>query len=422
MSFTRSVLSNGVRVVTERHSYSKALSVGFFVEQGTRDEADDMVGAAHFVEHMVFKGTLTRDALEISKSLEKLGGELNAYTSREETCFHATCLYEHMPIALDVLADLMCNAEFDANEFRKEREVINQEILMTKDDVEEYIYDVYFEKAYGKHPMARPILGTQTSLGNISRKKLHDFYKHRYFGENMVVAVTGQVEHEEVCNLLEKSLRTKKKTKLDRAKRRRPTKKGFIKALNRNSEQCHLLVGLPNPSAKSPNRFASYVVNAALGGGMTSRLYQKVREKRGLCYSIYSSMQPASDSGVLNVYAGTSKKNIDKVTKLVVDEVHRMVDKGLRPQELRDYKRQVIGEIILEAESVESRMQSIGSQEMLFSRQRPLDDIVRDVEAVDNEAIKECSRKFFDVRKLGMVVIGDINEDRTTKMLEGLNG
>lgn len=420
MGFKRSVLSNGVRVVTERHSYSRALSVGFFVEQGTRDESDDMVGAAHFVEHMVFKGTLTRDALEISKSLEKLGGELNAYTSREETCFHATCLYEHMPIALDVLADLMCNAEFEANDFRKEREVINQEILMTKDDVEEHIYDIYFEHAYKKHPMARPILGTQTSLGSISRKKLYDFYQKKYFGENMVVAVTGQVEHDQVVELLEKSLRSRRRKKVDRAKRTRPNKKAFTKAINRNSEQCHLLFGLPNPSAKSPNRFASYVINAALGGGMTSKLYQKVREKRGLCYSVYSSQQPASDSGVLNVYAGTSKKNLDKVAKLVMEEVHCMVEKGLKPQELKDYKRQIVGEILLEAESVDNRMQSIGSQEMLFSKQRPVEDIVRDVERVDNEAIRECSRKFFDLRKLGMVVIGDINEDRTIKMLDSL--
>ncbi|OFZ12798.1 MAG: hypothetical protein A2Z20_06970 [Bdellovibrionales bacterium RBG_16_40_8] len=417
--YKKTVLNNGVRVLTEHHPLSRSVCAGIFVDLGTRDEPEDMVGAAHFIEHMVFKGTETRDAYEIAKSLEAVGGELNAYTTREQTCFHATSLKEHLFLSLDVLSDLMSNAQFDANDYKKEREVIIQEINMSADQHDDYIFDLAFEYSFKGNELGRSILGTQKTLNQITRKKLLDFYNRRYQGENMIVCVAGHVEHEEVVDVLRRTLSLRRRP-FQAPHRKRPIFRPFIKVINKPAEQTHLLMTFSTVASKDKSRFEAYIANAALGGGMTSRLYQKIREQKGLAYTVYSYLQPFYDSGLQMIYAGTSSKLLKDLLKLTVREIELLHKRGLSKSELEYYKTQVIGSLILESDDIETRMNSLGYNEMVFKDYRSVDTVVADLERVTVDSINAFLRKYFDISRLGAIVIGDVNEDRTKNMIQSL--
>lgn len=416
--FRKTVLPNGVRVVTEHHPFSRATSAAVYVDLGTRDEPKDLNGAAHFVEHLVFKGTKERSAFEIAKSLEAVGGELNAYTSREYTCFHATSLREHMSLSLDVLVDLATQAVFDPVEFEKEREVIEQEIDMSADLLEEYIFDLYFEKAYSGHSLGLPILGTPKSLHGITRDSLYDFYEHRYAGKNLLISVAGDVDHDKVLELVEKSL-AKTKIKAERPDRQRPEVKPFNSVVHRPSEQVHLLAGLPSGPFDGPLRFEAYIVNALLGGGMTSRLYQKVREDQGLVYSIYSYLHTFTDSGLIMVYAGTSAKNAPVVLQNMAEEIEKLRSGGVSQEDLDFFKTQVKGTILLGADDIENRMNSIAVNEMIFQRYRPVEEIVSEIDSISVDSIKKYIDKYFCLDNRGVMVMGDVDEDTANKWVSG---
>ena len=415
--YKKTTLSNGVRILTEHHPSSRAVCAGIFVDLGTRDEPADMVGAAHFIEHMVFKGTETRDAYEIAKSLEAVGGDLNAYTTREQTCFHATSLKENLALSLDVLCDLVCNAEFDLNDLKKERDVILQEINMSTDDNDDYIFDLAFELAFKGHELSRSILGTPKTLQSITRKKLFDFYNRRYHGENLIVSVVGHVSHDEVVDVISRSLSLRRRP-VPRVSRKRPQVKPFRRVISKESEQTHILLVMPSVSIKERLRFESYVANAALGGGMTSRLYQKVREQLGLAYSIYSYNQPFSDTGLQFVYAGTSAKHVDQVLGAMTKEVDRLCRKGLTRSEIEFYKTQIVGEVVLDADDIESRMNSLGYNEMLFGQYRSVDHTVADLQRVNVDLMNSYLKKYFDLGRSGVIVIGDVNEEKTLSQIK----
>ncbi len=402
--------------MTEHHPASRSVCAGITVNLGTRDEPDNMVGAAHFVEHMVFKGTQTRDAYEIARSLEAVGGELNAYTTREETCFYASCLKEHLPLALDVLSDLMSNAEFEPQELKKEREVIIQELNMSADQLDDNIFDIAFEKSFQGHELGRSILGTVKTLQGITRKNLYDFYTKRYYGKNMVVSVAGHVDHEQVVQVLERSLNLKKRAAVS-PERKKPNYSQFVHIENRPSEQEHLLLTLPSVSVKDPQRFVSYIVNAALGGGMTSRLYQKIREKLGLAYSIYGFNQPFYDSGLQMIYAGTSARHIPQVLSAIVKEIESLYKKGLNDHELEYYKTQVIGGLILDSDDIETRMSSIVYNEMTFGEYRPVDKTIAELQRVEIKDVHAYVKKHMDISKLSVTILGNVNEDRMSSLV-----
>ena len=415
--FKKTILDNGVRVVTEHHPYCRGVSAGITLDLGTRDEPAEMSGAAHFVEHLVFKGTETRDAYEIVKSLEAVGGELNAYTTREQTCFHSTSLKEHLPLALDVLTDLMSNATFDVGDVKKEREVIIQEIKMSSDQTDDYIYDVFFANVYKNNDLSRSILGTPKTLNSMSRSKIFDFYNRRYHGHNMIVSVAGHVEHEFVVDLVRRTLSLRRKP-FQAPLRKSPQFTNFAKAITRPGEQVHFLMSTPSCGVKDPLRFASYIVNAALGGGMTSRLYQKVREQAGLSYSVFSHIQPFADTGLMMLYAGTSAEHLKKVMSIILKEVERFYKKGLTVSELDFFKRQVIGGYILESDDLENRMNSIAFSEMTFGENRSVDYVIQEIEKVTPDQIQTYVKRYFDLNKLGLLVMGDCNEDRVTRELK----
>ncbi len=414
--YNKTVLDNGVRIITEHHPSSRAVCAGIFVDQGTRDEPEDIIGAAHFVEHMVFKGTETRDAYEIARSLEAVGGELNAYTTREQTCFHAIGLREHLPLSLDVLSDLMSNAQFETNDFKKERDVIIQEIHMSQDEYDDCIFDLAFENAYKGHELGRSILGTPKSLEHITRRKLMDFYTRRYQGHNMLVCVSGHVNHEEVVQLMSRTLNLRRRH-FQAPPRRRPLFRPFQKVLSRPSEQLHVLVALPSVSVRDRQRFESYLANAALGGGMTSRLYQKVREKLGIAYTVYSYLQPFYDTGIQTVYSATSPRHMKRILSVIVREIESLARRGLSRAELDYYRTQVIGSLVLESDDIDNRMNAIGYSEMIFGEYRTVDQTIQELQKVTVESLNAYLKKYFDISRAGAILIGDLNEDRAANYI-----
>lgn len=415
--FQKTTLSNGVRVVTESHPFTRAVCVGVFVEVGTRDEVVKKAGLTHFLEHLVFKGTRKRSSYDLAKALDAVGGDLNAYTTREYTCFHATSLKEHLPLGLDVVMDLVTGATLTADDFKKEREVIVQEIQMCKDNLEEYILDLYLEKIFEGHALATPILGTEETLQVLKRSDIVDHYKDWFRGPQIIISVAGPVEHDQIVDMVEKSfVRVSRHGKT--LKRKPPRLKKVEEFIPRSSEQVHLLVGLPSCSYSSKHRFESYVVNELLGGGVTSRLYQKIREDKGLVYSVYSFLQSFVDSGLLLTYAGTSGKNALPVLKAIKSEFDKFLDQGVKRGELSMFKTQVKGQILLGAEDMENRMNSLGINEMVFGEYRPVDQVIEEIDAVNLRSIGDYVRKYFDMNELSLMVMGDLEPAEALKLLE----
>lgn len=414
--FQKTVLDNGVRVVTENHPFTRAVSVGVFVQMGTRHEPKGRAGITHFLEHFVFKGTRKRSAYELAAVLEAVGGDLNAYTTREYTCFHATSLKEHLDLSLDVLGDLVTNATLSLDDFLKEREVIMQEIQMCKDTLDEYILDVYLEKVFAGHELATPILGTEASLAALKRKQVVDYYKAMFRGPRVIVSVAGPVEHEKVVDLIQKTL-GKLPRRASQVKTRAPKVKRVQEFVERPSEQVHLLVGLPSCNYRSNMRFESFVVNDLLGGGVTSRLYQRIREDKGLVYSVYSFLQSFVDSGLLLIYAGAAEKNALQVLRIIRGELERFAEHGIKERELEMYKTQVKGQILLGAEDMENRMNSLGVNEMVFGEYKPIDEVIDEINKVTVKSVREYVGKYIDSDRVSLMVMGDLQPKNALKLL-----
>jgi len=403
--FQKTRLKNGVRVLTERHPSARALSVGIWVETGTRDERAIDAGLSHFVEHMVFKRTRGRTAYQIARELEAVGGEINAYTTREYTCFYTHALADSLELSLDVLSDLVCRAELDATDVEKEKQVVLQEIQMAQDNLEDFIYDVFSERIYGANSMGWPILGSDKTVQNFSRRQVRDYYRRQYSAPRLIVAVAGNVEHDDVVQLTQKYLRPPagRRRGAWRGKPRIKTVRDFI---SKPAEQTHILLGWPSVSVKSRTRFEAYIVSALLGGGMTSRLYQSVRERRGLVYSIYSQLAAYVDSGLLLIYAATDEKKAEAVVRTCLKEIERLRAVGIRKSDLELFRRQVTGQILLGSDDVENRMSSIGVNEMVFGDYRSIDDVVQDLERVSVDSVNAYLQRYLNPKDMSVLMMG----------------
>lgn len=403
--FKKTILSNGIRVVSESHPQSRAVSLGVWVLTGTRDEEKNQYGISHFLEHMVFKGTRRRTAYQIAKSLEALGGDLNAYTTKEYTCYHSLVLSDHWTKSLDVLSDLVSNMQFGRKDFLLEKNVILQEIASGEDNLEEMIYDIFFEKVYAGHSLATPILGTPESIQKMNQKNIIEYYKNNYTGSQLIVSAAGNIDHQELVEAIEKKLGNKKKIR--KKDLRKSPKWNVVKtAIEKPSEQMHILLGFPTASFKDKFRFEAFILNTLLGGGMTSKLYQSVREKKGLVYTIHSSLNTFTDSGSVLIYAAADKKNVKKVVQIISKELRRIRKEGVSQHELDLYKTQVIGSILLGSDDIENRMTSIGVNEMVFEKYKSVEDVINEINNITKKSVNTFIKDKLDLDLISGVILG----------------
>lgn len=410
MKFKKTVLDNGVRVLSEHHADSRCVVTGFWVATGTRYESREQVGISHLLEHMVFKGTEKYNALELALCMESKGGDINAFTAREHTCFHTTSLSEDMDLSVDVLSQVVAFAKFNKNEFIKEKGVVQQEILMAADDLEEYVYDLYYEKIFANNPLGYQILGSMQSVESLKLADIQSYYDKHFVADNIIVTAAGCVDHDELVSSVEHHLKNKKWSgQKDNSPLVTPEKRSIQGFFQKDCEQYHIIVGFPACSYRDDDRFNGFVVNTALGGGMTSKLYQSIREDRGLVYSIFSMLNTFTDTGIQTIYAGTEKRHVPEVIDLITTELKNLKKHGLKKEEIELYKTQAKGQIIIGAEDIDNRMNSIAINEMVFGTYRSVEKVIADIDLVNQDTVMQYIEDKLNPDDLSHFMLGSEN-------------
>jgi predicted Zn-dependent peptidase len=417
--FKKTVLKNGIRILTESHKGTRCAVVGFWLDRGTRDEDPQYVGVSHLIEHLVFKGTKKFSALQIAQKIEAVGGELNAFTAKEHTCFHATTLKEDLELSIQILSQLFHFATLDESEFEKEKNVVLQELYMARDDIEDSVFDEYFAKAFPKDSIGWPILGTEESLKNITQKDVRDWYKKNYLSGNLIVAVTGSVDHGKVVKLVEKYLGHMPEQKHN-VPRQSQGLQPLLDVKKRESEQVHIVLGAPSLPYGSERRFEGFMVNACLGGGMTSRLYQKIREQKGWAYSIFSMLNTYTDFGIQIFYAATDKKQYHGLVEELLQEIRKFHTAKMKQKELDFYRRQVEGQLLIASEDIESRMISLATNEMVFGKYRSVESVIKEMESIKLRNVNNYIDEFLNLKTKSLYLMGAVNEAKDRQWMEGL--
>lgn len=406
-TYRKTVLSNGLRVVSEELTHVRSVSVGVWIDVGSRDETADMNGISHFIEHMVFKGTRHRSVKEIARSIESVGGYLNAFTGKEHTCYYARVLDEHTSLAVDVLSDLVQNGLFPEKDLEKEKGVVIEELKNAEDDPDDIIHD-YFDRAlFGKHPLGNPVIGTESNLRSFSRGDLIGYIGNHYIPQNLVLAAAGNISHDKLVELAEKHFGNMKSRSRSRARNRmkpkayKPERKDFKKPI----QQAHVCIGTQAWSVTSKQRYPVLVLNTLLGDGMSSRLFQNIREKYGFAYSVYSSATLMSDAGVFSAYIGTDKQHIEISTDLILKEFDKLRQKPVSNAELNRTKAQLKGSMMLSLESIPHRMMRLGTSELYFHDINPIDAILKQINSVGQEEVQSIANTLFRENHLSKVVI-----------------
>ncbi len=391
----RTILPSGLRIVTEEVSTVRSATFGVWVNVGSRDETLPVAGASHFLEHLLFKGTKTRTAMEISSSIEAVGGEMNAFTGKEYTCFYARVIDVDLPLAVDVISDLITSSVVAASDVDAERNVVLEEIAMRDDDPSDLIHDLYLEAYYGNSELGRPILGTIDSIKGMSRNSVFNYYKKRYRPEDLVIAVAGNIKHKKVVRMVEESMSKDNfldvpdaNPNLRAATYSKVPGIGKVGILDKKTEQAHLLLGGQGVERNDDRRFALSVLASALGGGMSSRLFQEVREKRGLAYSVYSYVQQFAGSGTLAFYAGCQPLKAVEVVKIIRDITMDVAEHGLTEEEITRAKGAVSGSLVLSQEDTGSQMSRIGKSELVYGEVMTFDEILSRVKSVTPEDVR----------------------------------
>ena len=405
----RTVLPGGLRVVTEAMPGVRSASFGVWIGVGSRDETPALSGASHFLEHLLFKGTPTRSAMEISASLDAVGGEFNAFTAKEYTCFHARVLDEDLPLAVDVLGDMVTSSLILADDVEAERAVILDEIAMHDDDPDDVVNNLYAATAWGTSPLGRPIAGTTETIASLTRAQIHRYYKARYVTQNIVIAVAGNLEHGQVVRLVRRAFRPFLTAPVAPASVRRggsPRRTITGDALlTRPFEQVNLMLGVNGLVRTDDRRYALGVLNAALGGGTSSRLFQEVRERRGLAYSVYSFPAHYADAGAFAVAAGCLPSKMADVLSVVRRELGRLADEGITEEELRRGQGQLKGGLVLGLEDSSSRMSRIAKAELLYDELLSVDEVIGRVDAVGLDDVHALAKGLFS-QKQTLAVVG----------------
>jgi predicted Zn-dependent peptidase len=423
MSVKRSVHSSGLRIVTEEVPSVRSAAVGIWVNVGSRDEAPATAGASHFLEHLLFKGTTSRTALEISSSIESVGGEMNAFTSKEYTCFYARVIDTDLPMAIDVVSDLITSSIVTALDVDAERKVVLEEIAMRDDDPSDLVHDLFSDTYYGDTAIGRPILGTIDSIKGMSRNTVFNYYKKKYLPQDLVVAVAGNIKHKRVVAMVEEALSRDNFLDGLGAPVLRPntpvknSKQQSVGLLYKKSEQAHMFYGMEGVARADDRRFAMGVLSAALGGGMSSRLFQEIREKRGLAYSVYAYAQQFAGSGVLGFYAGCNPTKAIEVVEIIRSVLSDVADNGMTHEEIERAKGAVRGSLVLSQEDSGSRMSRIGKNEIVYGQVMDFDDILKAISRVSATDIREIAGEFL-VKTPTLALVGPFkNESKFEKVL-----
>lgn len=416
----RTVLPSGLRVLTEAIPAMRSVSFGIWVAVGSRDETGPQAGAAHFLEHLLFKGTNKRSALEISSQIEAVGGETNAFTTKEYTCYYARVLDEDLPLAIDVMCDLVADSVLTPSDVETERGVILEEIAMHDDEPGDEVHDLFTRAVYGDHPLGRLISGTEETVTPMTRRQIQGFYRRRYTPPRIVIAAAGNLDHAAVVKLVRQALRgTPLDTDPASPASHRPstpgvrTKPATTLVEPKETEQAHVVIGCPAIDRTDERRFALGVLNNVLGGGMSSRLFQEIREQRGLAYSVYSYASQYADSGVFAVYAGCAPGKVDEVLHLTRAELARVAAEGITEAELARGKGMSKGSFVLGLEDTGSRMSRLAKGELLYGNLMPVDDLLARVDAVTLDDVNTLAAELLG-RPMSLAVVGPFDSGSFT--------
>ncbi len=405
----RTVLSNGLIVLTERMDYLRSVAMGVWVKSGSRCETAEMNGISHFVEHMLFKGTRSRSAQRIAREMDSIGGNLDAFTSKETICFNVKSLADHVPIALDVLADMVLNPIFALPDIERERGVILEEIKIDEDSPEVLVHELFTQSFWKGHPLGKPILGTTETVGKLGQQQLFAYHGDRFHGGNMVFSAAGNLDHDRFLEAVTEKFSTLAGGEtLHELEAPEPSARIILR--NKKAlEQVQICLGVPAPPITDENRYATLILNTVLGGGMSSRLFQTIREERGLAYSVYSDLSPYRDTGNLCVYAGTSAGKALDVVDLILAEFRNLKETPVGAEELQRAKDQVKGNILLGLESSNSRMANLARQEMYFHEFFSADEVIARIEEVDAAQVQAMAQKLFEAESIAVTLLGRLD-------------
>lgn len=409
--FRKDILENGITIVQEKH-LGRSASVGVWVKVGSGVESSSINGISHFIEHMVFKGTQKRTAFEIATALEALGGDLNAFTDREVTCYHATVLSEHIPVALDVLSDLVLHPTFPKVELERERGVLLQELSMIQDNPEEWIHDLHFSAIWPKDALGQPIIGTKKTLHSITRAQLNRFFENHYRPENMVVSVSGNVDFDAFVALCKRHFLSSKGQEPLPLGKKAPQYRSIKKHVSVDADQMHFLLGFEGVAFDDPYRFDALVLSYFLGGGMSSRLFQEVREKAGLAYTVDCDFIPFHQTGLFTIYVALAPRTLNACVDILKKELISLVHTPLSKKDVDFVKGQLRGTILLSSDQMEVRQESIARNQILFDRYISVEEIIEEIEKVSPARIQELAKRIFVPEKESVMTLGKVKPKR----------
>jgi predicted Zn-dependent peptidase len=418
--YRKSALPNGIRVVTERMGHVRSVAVGVWVETGSRHEPDDRTGMSHLIEHLVFKGTAARSAEDIARTMDSVGGQMDAFTTKEHTCFYVQVLDEHLPLAVDLLTDILLHPLFDAEELEREKSVVLQEIKMVEDTPDDLIHDLFAAQIWAQHPLGRPILGSRKAVSGYDRDQIHQHFVDNYVPPRIIIAVAGNVTHDRVVELFGERFNGDARAARER-RQPAPVMTPGVNIVHKALEQVHLVMGFPGLDHSAPERYALYLLNDIIGGSMSSRLFQEVRERHGLVYSIHSGAQPFRDTGLLYVYAASDAANFSKVLKSILKELRDLKKHGVTADELKRAKDHLKGSLMLSLESTSSRMNRLAKHEMHFGGYLTIDAMLAAIDGVRHEECHALTSDLLDEARLALTTYGPLDRRNLPRELARAN-
>lgn len=410
----KTTLNSGLRIITEEIESVRSLAVGIWIKTGSRHERPEQAGVTHFLEHMLFKGTENRSSYDIALSMEAVGGYLNAFTSSEFTCYFARCLDTKLDTALDVLSDMVLHPTFPENELDKEKKVVLEEMKMYRDNPEDYIFEEFNGMVFKDHPLGRPIIGYESSVNSFGRDDLYNYMGERYQPDNIIVTVAGNTSHEEVVKQVEQLFEKQANGKSTDVETPVVPYQPDARQITRPIEQTHYIIGQRSLASDDEDRYKLLLANTVLGGGMSSRLHQHIREQHGYCYAIQSFNQGYSDSGLFGIYVGTDQEYVDHVRELILGELKELRENLIESKELQEAKTHLKGKMLLAQENMSNRMMRLAKSEIYYGRYIPLDELIKNIDAVSDEQIREFSQQFFNEDQLSETrLVPETREEQT---------